>query len=386
MTTDKVIEIPCQVCPMNLEEDENKRCCSPKMQDTLLNFFIPIIVHIYTLFITYKALFYHLPFIYENANLIISPENKWKKTFDIFFFYSHYLIIISYIEVFINFTLCQVFSTRNYFTKLKGIKLSYLNSYGRALYKELFVGSSNPINFDWKSRICCRRFRKKIEIVRRSLIRIQEASLQVGKVEQIKEIRRNPKFCEICQIDQPIRCHHCKVCDKCILKRDHHCAFTGVCVGFENERYFIIFCLWATIGVALCFFPAFIHDIVTSDSRFNSPYSYSRYFFPLTAYRTIISKEYTVIEFFTILILFIRLATIFFTFLLGFNNFALILNGLTSHEFSRSVNSYNFGIRRNLANAFGSHWYVNIIFPLFWSKPKSADGINWNTMYTIKEE
>ncbi len=52
--------------------------------------------------------------------------------------------------------------------------------------------------------------------------------------------------------------HFCKVCKKVILKRDHHCFFTGNCIGNKNMRYFIMFsiytsccCLYSlVIGVA----------------------------------------------------------------------------------------------------------------------------------------
>lgn len=52
--------------------------------------------------------------------------------------------------------------------------------------------------------------------------------------------------------------HFCKVCKKVIMKRDHHCFFTGNCIGNRNMRYFIMFsvytsccCLYSlVIGVA----------------------------------------------------------------------------------------------------------------------------------------
>ncbi|PAV92072.1 hypothetical protein WR25_17783 isoform C [Diploscapter pachys] len=47
------------------------------------------------------------------------------------------------------------------------------------------------------------------------------------------------KFCHHCQTNAPPRSHHCPVCNVCILKRDHHNSFGGVCVGHFNHRYFI---------------------------------------------------------------------------------------------------------------------------------------------------
>uniref|UniRef100_A0A3P9HDY3 Palmitoyltransferase n=1 Tax=Oryzias latipes TaxID=8090 RepID=A0A3P9HDY3_ORYLA len=40
--------------------------------------------------------------------------------------------------------------------------------------------------------------------------------------------------------------HFCKLCKKIILKRDHHCFFTGNCIGNKNMRYFLMFCIYTS--------------------------------------------------------------------------------------------------------------------------------------------
>lgn len=40
--------------------------------------------------------------------------------------------------------------------------------------------------------------------------------------------------------------HFCKLCKKVIYKRDHHCFFTGNCIGNRNMRYFIMFCIYTS--------------------------------------------------------------------------------------------------------------------------------------------
>lgn len=47
-------------------------------------------------------------------------------------------------------------------------------------------------------------------------------------VTQIENVT-NPQWrsCHICQRLAPPRSHHCKFCDKCVLKRDMHCFVTG---------------------------------------------------------------------------------------------------------------------------------------------------------------
>lgn len=50
------------------------------------------------------------------------------------------------------------------------------------------------------------------------------------------------KTCERCAgADKPPRAHHCKICNKCVLKMDHHCPWINNCVGQRNYKYFVQF-------------------------------------------------------------------------------------------------------------------------------------------------
>lgn len=40
-------------------------------------------------------------------------------------------------------------------------------------------------------------------------------------------LKPNWRFCPSCEANAPPRSYHCHICDKCILKRDHHCVFSG---------------------------------------------------------------------------------------------------------------------------------------------------------------
>lgn len=46
----------------------------------------------------------------------------------------------------------------------------------------------------------------------------------------------------------PERSHECKLCERVILKRDHHCYFMTVCIGYFNQKYFIFFCFYMMLG------------------------------------------------------------------------------------------------------------------------------------------
>ncbi|KAI9478111.1 MAG: DHHC palmitoyltransferase-domain-containing protein [Benjaminiella poitrasii] len=57
----------------------------------------------------------------------------------------------------------------------------------------------------------------------------------------------NPKWCNSCQIWKPDRAHHCRVCDACVLRMDHHCPWVNGCVGFANYRYYIQFLCYVSV-------------------------------------------------------------------------------------------------------------------------------------------
>ncbi|XP_053576218.1 palmitoyltransferase ZDHHC13 [Bombina bombina] len=48
-------------------------------------------------------------------------------------------------------------------------------------------------------------------------------------------------FCTACLVKKPLRSMHCHACKSCVAKFDHHCVWTGRCIGAGNQHFFVLF-------------------------------------------------------------------------------------------------------------------------------------------------
>ncbi|CAM9413524.1 unnamed protein product [Chrysoparadoxa australica] len=42
--------------------------------------------------------------------------------------------------------------------------------------------------------------------------------------------------CGACEIRRPITARHCSICRACIRDLDHHCPYSGQCIGRQNMQ------------------------------------------------------------------------------------------------------------------------------------------------------
>ena len=51
---------------------------------------------------------------------------------------------------------------------------------------------------------------------------------------------KRKRYCLMCNVFKPDRCHHCSACNRCVLNMDHHCPWVNNCIGFWNRKYFLL--------------------------------------------------------------------------------------------------------------------------------------------------
>jgi hypothetical protein len=63
-------------------------------------------------------------------------------------------------------------------------------------------------------------------------------------------------MCSQCQTYKPERAHHCRICDRCVSRMDHHCPWMNNCIGIGNLKHFTLFLLyvWTASALALVLF------------------------------------------------------------------------------------------------------------------------------------
>mmetsp|Transcript_78323 Transcript_78323/g.162742 ORF Transcript_78323/g.162742 Transcript_78323/m.162742 type:complete len:390 (+) Transcript_78323:168-1337(+) len=165
--------------------------------------------------------------------------------------------------------------------------------------------------------------------------------------------------CKWCLKYKPDRCHHCRVCNMCILRMDHHCPWVYNCIGFRNHKYFFLVLVYASVTLGIIVF-----------SMFETVWWSTRTDVPIPLMILLVAGE--------------AFATFLFVIVTSFLAFHiwLMVKAMTTVEFcekslkkaSYNSSTYSQGIIGNVSAVLGPN-------PLLWLLPvclPKGDGINWS--------
>ncbi|CAM9992368.1 unnamed protein product [Phaeothamnion confervicola] len=107
-------------------------------------------------------------------------------------------------------------------------------------------------------------------------------------------VKDRMNYCATCHVLRPPRAKHCRHCNNCVSAFDHHCPWTGNCVGRRNYRSFFAFILFVSVSAAYIFSLSIVSIITllgnTGPVGVTDAHGvpYARYFVPLLAMWSII--------------------------------------------------------------------------------------------------
>ena len=167
--------------------------------------------------------------------------------------------------------------------------------------------------------------------------------------------------CRKCKGPKPQRAHHCSVCNRCVLKMDHHCPWIMTCVGLNNHRYFVLFLLNLTLG---CIFLS-----ISGYSKF------------LTRPKTSSSHITFILSSVFAGVLFLFTAWHFFLIFMGMTTIEIF--GYYGNPSEKEKYNFSRGNwRKNLETVFGTSEVFRVLMPSV--RPLEFDGVHWpDTFHSV---
>ncbi|XP_075387523.1 palmitoyltransferase ZDHHC22 [Tenrec ecaudatus] len=161
----------------------------------------------------------------------------------------------------------------------------------------------------------------------------------------------------------PPSTHFCRVCARVTLRHDHHCFFTGNCIGSRNMRNFILFCLYTSLACLYSMVAGVAHISTVLSISFAHPLAF------LTLLPTSISQFFSGAvlgsEMFIILMLYLWFAIGLACAGFCCHQLLLILRGQTRHQVRKGVEVRARPWRKNLQEVFGKRWLLGLLVPMF---------------------
>uniref|UniRef100_A0A0N4ZCC4 Palmitoyltransferase n=1 Tax=Parastrongyloides trichosuri TaxID=131310 RepID=A0A0N4ZCC4_PARTI len=99
------------------------------------------------------------------------------------------------------------------------------------------------------------------------IVTTSESCSMIAKT--FEEDNISDKFCTTCLLIRPHRSKHCKFCNKCILRFDHHCPWIGNCIGANNHLQFLMYLLLLIFSLIVIIYGC-ICNILSMKETYNS--------------------------------------------------------------------------------------------------------------------
>lgn len=59
----------------------------------------------------------------------------------------------------------------------------------------------------------------------------EERDYEILNTPAVPNVNPFRKYCRRCKCFKPARAHHCSICNRCIVKMDHHCKCDYCAIG-----------------------------------------------------------------------------------------------------------------------------------------------------------
>uniref|UniRef100_A0A5S6Q7Y2 Palmitoyltransferase n=1 Tax=Trichuris muris TaxID=70415 RepID=A0A5S6Q7Y2_TRIMR len=174
------------------------------------------------------------------------------------------------------------------------------------------------------------------------------------------------KYCAHCKFRVPLICHHCPLCNYCVFKKDHHCFFLGGCIGFGNQRHFIVFLFWSMLGSAYALLLAIRFVTVIYKSKLM--FGWTRYILPVYILVIIYEHECPKDELLCTLYVTVVMCATFASAWFFFYQWLMVCRGESTMGFFHLKDLFpdngNPSVSQRIQQVFGPYWVLNFLVPL----------------------
>uniref|UniRef100_A0A8D0C5P7 Palmitoyltransferase n=1 Tax=Salvator merianae TaxID=96440 RepID=A0A8D0C5P7_SALMN len=157
--------------------------------------------------------------------------------------------------------------------------------------------------------------------------------------------------------------HFCRLCARVTQRHDHHCFFTGNCIGNKNMRNFIMFCLYTSLACLDSVVAGVAYISTVLSTSFANPLSF------LTLLPHSISQFFSGAllssEMFVILMLYLWLGIGLACAGFCCHQMLLILRGQTRYQVRKGMVARARPWKKNLEEVFGKRWLLGLLIPMF---------------------